>query len=46
MKIIEGKDSQLLDVRIRFDSLVEKQAAFRSLAAMHRKLIGFHSVKD
>ena len=32
MKIIEGKDSQQLDVRIRFDSLEEKQAAFRLLA--------------
>lgn len=40
MKIIEGKDSQQLDVRIRFDSLEEKQAAFRLLAAMHQKLIG------
>ena len=30
MKIIEGKDSQQLDVRIRFDSLEEKQAAFRA----------------
>ena len=28
MKIIEGKYSQQLDVRIRFDSLEEKQAAF------------------
>ena len=37
MKIIEGKDSQQLDVRIRFDSLEEKQAAFRLLAAMDPK---------
>ena len=46
MKIIEGKDSQQLDVRIRFDSLEEKQAAFRLLAAMHQKLIGLQRDKE
>ena len=46
MKIIEGKDSQQLDVRIRFDSEEEKQAAFRLLAAMHQKLIGLQRDKE
>ena len=46
MKIIEGKDSQQLDVRIRFDSEEEKQKAFRLLAAMHQKLIGYQRDKE
>lgn len=46
MKIMEGKDSQQLDVRIRFDSEEEKQKAFRLLAAMHQKLVGYQREKE
>ena len=46
MKIMEGKDSQQLDVRIRFDTVEEKQKAFRLLAAMQQRLVGYQREKE